>query len=188
MLMRSIASIVLVTWLLAACGSEQPSTPTAGATPHRSPSASAHRCHHDQLSPSLRATGSTMSQPFVTVALRNDAAEPCSMKGYPALAAFGHAPGGPTQRLPIEIHRGSVYEREDPGARTVVLPSQGAAVFTVGTATAYGGADGRLAITSLRVAVPHTAGTFAVPVNLDASSPARRPVPVRVTALQLGRR
>src|SRR3954447_8117489 len=120
MLMRSIASLVLVTWLLAACGSEQPTTPTAGTTPDRSPSASAHRCHHDQLSPSLRTTGSTMSQPFVTVALRNEGTQPCLMKGYPALAAFGHAPGAQIRRLPIEVHRGSVYEREDPGPRTVV--------------------------------------------------------------------
>jgi|tagenome__1003787_1003787.scaffolds.fasta_scaffold20927691_2 hypothetical protein len=125
-----------------------------------------------------------MSQPFVTIAVRNRGAQTCWLKGYPQVRAFGHGSLGQPRRLRIGVRHGSVYALQDPGPARVTIPSNGSASFTVGTATAYGNRKNLLGITGLRVTVPRTTGAFAVPVDLDASGPPHRPIPVRVTALQ----
>jgi hypothetical protein len=105
--------------------------------------------------------------------------------GYPRLAASGVAADGRRGRLPVRVVRGPIYERDDPGVHVVRLEPGEAAVFHVGTATAYdvGGAT----ITRLTFGVTSRAAAFVLPVHLDASRPPGRRIPVGVTALQAER-
>lgn len=183
---------------LSGCASTTPAgtaAPTGATTVINSGGTPATRtCPAGHLRPKLvtSASGSTMSQPFVTIALRNRSADACRLVGYPALAAFGHGALGhgksdPSRRLGIHLRRGSIYERTDPGPRRLVVPPYGTVSFTVGTATAYQGGAHLLIITRFDITLTGETAAIPVRVQMYASGPRDKPIPVGVTALQLVR-
>src|SRR5689334_20623629 len=172
-LVRPVLGLVAVAALCAGCGDDGPaarsshqaaapsSTPTEPAGP-------APRCSPGSLEPEVVRSGSVGSAPFVTVALRNAGDQACRLVGYPTLTAHGTRPDGRAGSLPIRVRHGAIYERKDPGAHLVRLEPGEAAVFHVGTATAYdvGGAT----ITKLTFGLRDGRDSaFVVPVHLDAS-------------------
>jgi hypothetical protein len=189
MVRRSIAVLgVAVAVTITGCASQTSDRPISAAGPptvvDKVGMVAARTCRVRQLHPSVMVSGSVMSQPFVTVALRNRTARPCRLGGYPALRASGHARAGPSRRLVIQMHRGSIYERTDPGPRRLVLPPHGAVSFSVGTGTAYQGGKHLLTITRLEVTPPGGSTSFPVRVQMYATRPRGEPIPVGVTALE----
>jgi hypothetical protein len=190
---RGIAALgIAVAVTLTGCGittSQTSDGPTSAAGPTTVVDnvgvVAARTCRARQLHSTVVVSGSTMSQPFVTIALRNRTARACRLSGYPTLRAFGHGMAGPSRRLVIQIHRGSIYERTDPGPRRLVLPPHGAVSFNVGTGTAYQGGKYLLAITRLDITSPGGTSSIPVRVQMYASRPRGEPIPVGVTALQL---
>lgn len=159
-------------------------SPTARSTARSTAGTAVGTCRPDRLTALTIASGSTMSQPYVRIALRNDTSQPCRVRGYPGLIAFGGRQGEAPRPVRIAVRRGPLYEQSDAGPRTVVLAPGSSARFSVGTATAYGGGEDLVVIRRLRIRLPGTRKALPLAVYLPASHPARRAVPVRVTALQ----
>jgi hypothetical protein len=132
-------------------------------------------------------TGSAMSQPFADIAVTNRGSTSCSLEGYPHIEAWGH-PGTPgatiSQRLNIRVRHG-IYERTDPGPRRVILHPHDVAFFSVGTGTAYQGGLHPFVIERLAVTLPDARAPQMVSVDLVATRPVGRRIPVGITALGL---
>jgi photosystem II stability/assembly factor-like uncharacterized protein len=143
-------------------------------------------CRSRQLTAHVALSGSVMSQPFATIALRNHSPRPCTLRGYPRLTIYGHGARGPVTRLAIRPHQGSIYERDDPGPHRVLLAPRQAATFTMGTATAFQGGLHMLTITRLAITPPGDTSPLTVHFQMYASHPPDAPIPVGITALQLG--
>jgi hypothetical protein len=140
------------------------------------------RCTADQLRLRTVHTGSNMSQPYARIAVRNVSARACTVSGYPRLTARGVRVGrANVHRIAIHVKRGSFMEAHDRGARPIGLRPGGNAVFSVGTATAYG--PRLVELRSLRVRLPRIEGRFHVALGIDASAPRGKRVPVFLTAL-----
>jgi hypothetical protein len=170
--------------LLAACGQgSDASSETAPAGSTDAPGLTSVRpCHSGQLDAELVSAGSTMSQPFVSVKLRNRGANACGLAGYADLKAVGHVRGHPDQHLRLDVRHGSIYERADSTARTLVLHGDVIALFDVSTGTAYPGPPQHLVITRLLISVPGSGAALPLHVRLPASHPPHRPIPIRTTA------
>lgn len=152
--------------------------------PTRVEAAQLPRCRSTQLRARVAEFGSEASQPFVTIALRNHSATACALHGYPRLSAVGHRLGGSVKRLRIQIRRGPVYERRDPGHHHVALTPGTTASFSIGTATAYD--PPLVTLTRLLVRLPGETASLPVRVQMYATAPRSRPIPVGVTAVRLG--
>lgn len=193
----SRAAVVIVPMVLglAGCGSTSPNaTPAAGDSHTSSPhppaatqvSHAGHSCQVRQLRARVATSGSEASQPFATIALTNRGSRSCTLRGYPGLAAFGHAESETAdKRLAIRTTH-IIYERVDRGPRLVVVRPAEAASFSVGTATAYDGGVHLVTITALHIIVPGTAAPITLQMDMLASGPEGRPIPVGVTAFQAG--
>jgi hypothetical protein len=139
-------------------------------------------CRPGDLEASASRVMSVSSQPFVTVTVTNNGDGACTLRGYPRLSASGVDARGHRGDLALKVKRGRIFEREDPGPSTVTVAPGAAAVFHVGTATAYDG--GTATIRRLRMELPKQAGSVTVALRLEASAPTGRRIPVGVTALQ----
>ena len=127
-----------------------------------------------------------MSQPFADIAVTNTGAASCQLKGYPQIQAWGHRgwkAATQSVRLGIIVHHG-VYERADNGPRRVTVQPRQAAYFSVGTATAYQGGLHGIIINRLSATLPGTQSPKALLINLAATRPQGRRIPVGVTALR----
>src|SRR4051794_3332365 len=98
---------------MAGCGQQSPTGPSTTRIASTD-KAAALPCHSGQLDAELVAAGSAMSQPFVSVKLRNRSAKACGLKGYAGLEAIGHRKGERNQQLRLDVRQGSVYERPTP--------------------------------------------------------------------------
>jgi hypothetical protein len=130
-------------------------------------------------------TGSVMSQPFADVAVTNRGTTSCLLKGYPRIEAWGHAgtqDASHSKRLGIRVRHG-IYERTDPGPRRVVLHPDDSAFFSVGTGTAYQGGLHPIVIERLAVTLPDAQTPTTLAVDLVATRPVGRSIPVGITAL-----
>jgi uncharacterized protein DUF4232 len=137
-------------------------------------------CRGSDLTGRVEVSESVMSQPFVDVVLVNAGPAPCQLSGYPDVAVRGH-PVGEAGSRPIAIDvRHGVYERTDPGPTRLSLDPGDAAVFSLGTGTAYGGGLHLLVVTDVFVRL--VAGTVPIRVRMYATGPPGRHVPVGVTA------
>jgi photosystem II stability/assembly factor-like uncharacterized protein len=143
-------------------------------------------CRSRQLTARISTTGSVMSQPFATIALRNHSPHRCTLRGYPRLTGFGHVAHAPISRLAIRPRQGSIYERDDPGPHTVLLATNQVATFDVGTGTAYQGGLHLLTITRLAITPPGDTSPLTLHPRMYASHWPGAPVPFGITALQLG--
>ncbi|MCW2792442.1 MAG: hypothetical protein JWO76_1540 [Nocardioides sp.] len=166
---------------LAACG-PAPSSPEPGPPAAHAATATVPVCRPEQVTLRVQYAGGEMSQPFLDVAIRNRGDRSCLLRGYPTVRARGRSgsSGGSTPR-DLAVHHG-LYERPDPGPARVVLRPGGSAVFSIGTATAYDGGQ-HLTLTRLSVALPWSAAPLALRVQLPATRPVGRPVPLGITAI-----
>src|SRR3954471_9119839 len=148
--MKACALVVgIAALLVAACGQQSPSAPSDTARPASTDAAdptSVPPCHSGELAAELVAAGSAMSQPFISVRLRNRSIHACHVEGYAGLKAVGHRKSGSNQRIRLGVRHGSVYERPDPPARPIVLDPGVFALFDVSTGTAYPGPPQHLLI------------------------------------------
>lgn len=175
------ALFALLGGLLAACADVPSSSHLAGPV---EPAVPACRANHLRLVVVL--TGSTMSQPFADVAVTNTGATSCVLTGYPRIRAWGHRGWHTTKpaiRLGILVHHG-IYERIDRGPRPVILHSHRQAFFSVGTEAAYQGGSHPIILTRLRVTLPDTQSAKTLRIDLLATRPPGRRVPVGVTAVR----
>ena len=124
--------------------------------------------------------GSVASQPFVIIAVTN-AGPVCRVNGYPGIASVvGHETdpvAGASKPLPIDLHDGSVYERNDPGPTPVFLTTGGSVSFALGTETATGPL---YTVTYLSITMPGSSTPLSVGGAGIACS--GMPAPVYVTA------
>lgn len=187
---RTIPALgIAATITLAGCAGQDAGSPDASTTSSVGVGHAAHppvqACRATRLEPRVVDAGSVMSQPFVTIALRNDGPGVCRLRGYPDVVAYGQPDGaGPSRRLGIRVRNGSIYERPDRGPRNVVLLPHEAAVFSVGTATAYDGGAHLITVTRLGITPPGDTVSLSLRVDLAASHPRGKPIPVGVTAVQ----
>lgn len=140
-------------------------------------------CADPVLAAHVVRSGSVMSQPFLTIALRNTGTRRCVLDGYAVVRAEGHAGWRQDRprRLRIRVADRSTYEVRDPGPRPVSLAPGASARFTVGTATAYQGGAHVWTISRLRIGTG--SGSYVdLAVELLASAPVGQPIPVDVTA------
>lgn len=137
-------------------------------------------CHGSDLTGRVEVSESVMSQPFVDVALVNTGTAPCELSGYPDVAVWGHPVGEPgSPPMAIAVNH-LVYERPDPGPTRLLLDPGDAALFSLGTGTAYQGGLHPLVVTHVFVRL--VSGTVPISVRMYATGPSGRPVPVGVTA------
>jgi len=177
-LTRPLLGLTVVAALCAGCGGEDAkAADESGAETSLTPV-----CTSGDLAVTTGRVMSVSSQPFVAVELRNTGRERCAIEGYPRVTATGVSADGQAGVLAVREKRGDLFERRDPGRHAVLLEPGEAAVFHVGTSTAYDG--GVRTITRLHVHVPGTEGRVAVPLHLEASGPPARKIPLGVTALQ----
>ncbi len=184
-----IAGIAIAVTGLAACArnAQGPTAPGSSASVSNPPATTASSaparvaaCLASQLTASIARRGSTASAPFLIVALRNTATEPCTLSGYPGIAVYAAASTAP---VPIAIQHGT-YEQADPGPHPVRLPAGGQASFALGTSTAYSGGT-NVTITKITIRLPGrhtTAIRLDIPGGLGATSNRGAPVPVGITA------
>ncbi len=125
-----------------------------------------------------------MSQPFLDIELTNQGTTACHLRGYVSLTAVGHPLHGPSRRVEIALHRGPFYERSDPGPRRVDLQPGHSASFGVGTVTAWQGGKHLMDIIRLTITPPGGRTPIPLHVELPASAPAGKPIPVAVTAVE----
>lgn len=125
---------------------------------------------------------SVASQPFEVLAFKNISAARCSLSGYPGLSAY-------TLRTGVEfkvwtkLKRGSIYERNDLGARTVNLAPGGEAWFDIGSVMAYQGGLDAVSINRLVLYPPGSDTGIVVITPFGATRPPGRAYPITVTAL-----
>lgn len=127
-----------------------------------------------------------MSQPFADISVTNTGAASCVLTGYPRIEAWGHEGLQDTARLvrlDILIHHG-LYERADQGPRRVVVQPHHAAYFSVGTGAAYQGGAHPIVITRLSVTLPGTQSARTLSIDLIATRPLGRSIPVGITAVR----
>lgn len=195
---RSRVSLVgVLALLLAVTGCARADTTSTVATGgHRpsvvrgaaAPAAPVRRtCRAAQLRLVVARSGSVMSQPFADLEIRDTAATPCLLRGYPAIAAWGHhgwtrRPGTQLVRLGLVLHHG-LYERRDPGPHPVVVGPHHPGLFSIGTATAYQGGLHPIMIDRLVVVLPGVRTPLRVHLSLVATRPSGARIPVGVTAV-----
>jgi hypothetical protein len=194
-----LASVAL--FVMAGCGqsSAASSDPNPTTASPREPSTTrdmpiepvlrSPRCGTASLAVRVVTSGSVMSQPFLEIALTNRGSNRCRLRGYPAITAVGHrafADEAPSP-LHLDLHPGPIYERTDPGPQWVELPPRHRAFFALGTVAAYQGGAHLLQITELAITPDGNHAALHLTVDLLASAPANQPIPVGVTAIQLGR-
>lgn len=154
------------------------------------PIAGSHDIHPPRICPSRQLTakvvggGSEMSQPFLDIELTNQGTTACHLRGYVSLTAVGHPLHGPNRRVEIALHRGSFYERVDPGPRRVDLQPGHSASFGVGTVTAFQGGKHLIDIIRLTITPPGGHTPISLHVEQPASAPVGKPIPVAVTAVE----
>lgn len=151
-----------------------------------SPELSPPTCHADRTRIAVALTGSTMSQPFADISVTNTGAASCVLRGYPQIEAWGHEGLQDTARsvrLDILIHHG-IYERADQGPRRVIVQPQRAAFFSVGTGAGYQGGAHPIVISRLVVTLPGTHSPRTLSLNLIATRPVGRSIPVGITAVR----
>jgi hypothetical protein len=130
-------------------------------------------------------TGSVMSQPFADMAIEDTGTTPCAISGYPRIGVRGvraEDRDSSARPLPISVHHG-LYERKDPGPLRLVLRPGHPLFFSVGTATAFQGGVHLLRLTRLVVVLPGTRVPRTIRIDLLASRPAGRRIPVGLTAI-----
>lgn len=181
--------------ILAACGNspDPAATNSAASSPEAASAASAvesvqsPRCVPSRLSARVVSFGSTANSPFLVIALTNQGAARCHLRGYPGIEAVGRRAYTHQKScaLNIAVQRGSIYERHDPGPRRVELDPHGKAFFALGTGTAYDPPSYK--ITRLTITPPGTHNALHLRVALPATGPANKPIPIGGTALQSGR-
>jgi hypothetical protein len=97
------------------------------------------------------------------------------------LTARGGSAGTPVIRdLAIHVRRGAFTEARDRGPNRIGLRPGSRAVFSVGTATAYS-AD-LIEIRELLFTLPGAAGSLRVRLDIYATAPPRKRIPVYLTA------
>jgi hypothetical protein len=148
--------------------------------------ASVPTCRSRELTPRVAVFGSMASQPFVTITLRNHGSRTCKLRGYPGVEVVGHGESTPDSGMAVDLRRGSIYERSDPGPHRVLLRPGALASFNVGTGTAYDGGRDLLTLTRLIITPPGNRATVSLAVQMHASRFAGRPIPVGVTAVARG--
>lgn len=146
------------------------------------------RCRADDLRLSVTQTASVMSQPFSDIAVTNTGTQTCVLSGYPRIHAQGHPEGtdpdpSTVMQLPIAVRRGRSYERIDPGPHPVVIQPLHEVFFSIGTATAFQGGRHLITLTRLTIVLPVTNAPKTLPINLLASKPPGRRIPVTITAI-----
>jgi photosystem II stability/assembly factor-like uncharacterized protein len=145
-------------------------------------------CRTSDLRARVQTFGSVMSQPFMDIALRNAGATACALRGYASLDAFGAHSGAANHRLDVDVRHRDSYERADPGPHRVVLRPLQRALLSIGTAAAYQGGAHLFEIDRLSLRIPHTGGPITLSgLQLYASAPRHRPIPVSLTAVYAGR-
>jgi hypothetical protein len=158
--------------------------PTSSATSGISTQAPS-RCRPDDVRMSVAKTASVMSQPFSDIALTNTGTTSCVLLGYPGIRVRGFR--GEDRRagtvpLAISLHHG-LYERTDPGPRRVVLRPEHKVFFSIGTATAFQGGLHLITLTQLIAVLPGTNVPATLSIDLLASSPPGKRIPVGITAI-----
>jgi hypothetical protein len=143
------------------------------------------RCDAADLKAELVAHGGEASQTFSVLVLTNQTKTECSVTGYSSIAAFGHTVSGPVGVLRVAISHGT-YFRPDPGPHLVLLAGGQSASCVVETKMAYSGGANPDTITQLRIAPPGSATGETIDVNLGATGPPGKPVPMAITALVAG--
>ncbi len=198
----SVAVAVLFSLLgggLISCGQTPTASPHVGPTAQSAPESSSSSlsltdsskpepptCSADRTRLAVVSTGSTMSQPFADIAVTNAGTASCLLRGYPRIEAWGNAGGTNTNqsvRMGILIHHG-IYERVDHGPLPVIVKPHHAAFFSVGTGAAYQGGLHPITIDRLSVALPGTQSAKTLSLNLLATRPVGRRIPVGVTAVR----
>ena len=157
------------------------SSPT-GTVSTGSPPTSA-RCTARQLTAAIARTGALMNQPFAVITLTNRSTNPCTMSGYPQIAAYTTATGT-SGGLSITTRHESTYEVPDPGPQLTELAQGASGWFAIGTSTAYDGGKYLVGIQHLDLSL--AGGAIPITVLLGASGPQGGPVPVTVTAFAGG--
>ncbi len=167
--------------------SPTPATPATPAT-HTAPGTQGVPvCPRGDLSVKVAVSGSVASQPFLVISLTSHGSSRCRLHGYPDITATGHPAGrSMVRRLRVIERRGPIYERSDPGDRTVTLQREAVASFSLGTATAFQGGRSLATITAISFRVPGIQQPFHVRTSMLASAPAGAPIPIGVTALTPG--
>jgi len=117
--------------------------------------------------------------------LTNKTATECSVNGYPTITAIGHTSTGHAGVLPTAIVHGT-YFRPDPGPHLVLLAAGRSASCVVETELAYSGGANLATITALRIAPPGLATSVTISVDLGATGPPGKPIPIAITALVTG--
>ena len=135
---------------------------------------------------SVALSGSSMSQPFADISVTNSGRRACVLTGYPRVAVVGFRAWpdkpAPSMRLRIAVHHG-IYERVDPGPHRLVLQPLHDVFFSIGTATAYQGGLHPITMNRLSVILPRTHTPKTLAINLMATRPPGRKIPVGITAL-----
>jgi hypothetical protein len=189
-----IAIAVLVSALLLAggatsCGDQRVAAERSDSAPSSESHPDADQtqsCRADQMRLTVAQHGSMMSQPFMDLAVTNTGADSCVLSGYPSIRVRGHRgrPGEPSTaaHMVISVRHGT-YERVDRGPRRLVLRPQRRAFFSMGTATAYQGGRHPIALTELVVVLPGTRIAKTLPIDMIATRPADRSIPIGITAV-----
>jgi hypothetical protein len=162
-----------------------PAAPTSSATHHGVSTRVVPRCRAADVRVSVAKTASVMSQPFSDIALTSNRTTTCAISGYPRIRArgfLGEDRHGEPLALAISVHHG-MYERVDPGPRRAVLRPHHPLFFSVGTATAYQGGLHPIMLTQLIAVLPGTHVPITVPIDLLATKPQDRKIPVGITAI-----
>lgn len=145
------------------------------------------QCRGSHTRIAVALTGSNMSQPFADIVVTNTGPVACVLRGYPRVRAWGHhgwnSDGLSSARLPIRVRHG-IYERTDRGPRRIMIRPGQHVFFSVGTATAYQGGLHIITITRFAVTLPGTDRPKPLPIDMPATRPPRRKIPVGITAVR----
>jgi hypothetical protein len=193
--LRVISVLLLVVMVSACAGARTPAATTNATSTHSvEPQAGTLSpapvgvgqepavCRSGQLKLAVATKGSTMSQPFMDVSIRTK--RPCRLRGYPSIRAWAHGASTSTSaRLKISLSHG-LYERADAGPHTIVVTKDHPAMFSLGTDSAYQGGRNHVSITRFRIALPGSTTAVNLHVDMRATFPPGKPVPIGITALQ----
>jgi hypothetical protein len=192
-------AVVIAGFAFGGCTSSVPAARQTTTPPHPSPASSsasagdpgsrtarsARRCTTSGLRAKLVAHGAEASQTFSRLVLTNLSKTECYVNGYPSITAIGHTTAGHAGVLPLAITHGT-YFRPDPGPHLVRLAGGQSASCVVETELAYSGDANPDTITELRIAPPDLAASETIDVDLGATGPPGKPVPMEITALVAG--
>ena len=130
----------------------------------------------------LVANGGEASHTFSLLVLTNQRKTACSIDGYPTLAMIGRTASGNAGVLPVAISHGT-YFRPDPGPHLVLLAQRQSASCAIETEMAYSGGTNPDMITELSIAPSDSATSETIRIDLGATGPPGKPVPIAITAL-----